>query len=604
VSVGLGENFARKMPTGTPALLGIASIICLLVVSGFGLRRPASPVDRVARFQISFPSSLRAAPITGRVYLILSKSNDAEPRFQAGDWDNVVVPMFGVDVSALQPGTAATIDAGTRGIPMRSLRELPAGDYYAQAVLNIYTECHRADGHDVWVHLDQGEGQQFNSAPGNLISDVTKVHLDAAAGFDGALSLSKIIPPIAPAMDSTWVKHVKLRSALLTKFWGCPIDLGASVLLPKGYDAHPGVAYPVVYLQSHFSADAPFGFDPDAKVTHPTWAEKQAAKKGLNVIEPVRPLQIVSGALVQQETPREFYEAWNSDDFPRVIAVTFQHPTPYFDDSYAVNSANNGPYGDALLQELIPALEKQFRMIPESYARVLTGGSTGGWESLALQVYHPDFFGGTWTFYPDPVDFRSWGSVNIYEDKNFFVQSDEFPRAPYYMQRVSDGRPRLTNQQFNDIELVLGSHGRSAEQFGAWDAAYGPVGEDGYPKPLWNLDTGEMDRSVAEYMRAHDYDLRDYLQRNWAKIGPNLVGKLHLFSGDMDNYYLNLGVYKLEDFLVNARDPEFGGSFTYGRPMKGHGWQPTTNAELIRTMAGHMAAHAPKNKDSAAWHYK
>jgi hypothetical protein len=194
--------------------------------------------------------------------------------------------------------------------------------------------------------------------------------------------------------------------------------------------------------------------------------------------------------------------------------------------------------------------------------------------------------------------------VNIYEDKNFFLQSDDFPRAPFYMQRVSDGRPRLTNQQFNDIELVLGSHGRSGEQFGAWDAAYGPVGQDGYPKTLWNLDTGEIDRSVAEYMRAHDYDLRDYLQRNWAKIGPSLVGKLHLFSGDMDNYYLNLGVYELEDFLVNARDPEYGGAFVYGRPMKGHGWQPTTNAELIRTMAGHIAAHAPKNEDPAAWHYK
>ena len=604
MSAALRESFARKMPAVTPALLGITSILCLLLVSGFGLRRAASPLDPVVRFQISFPSSVRAAPLTGRVYLILSTNNDAEPRLQAGDWDNVVVPMFAIDVAGLQSGAAAVIDAGARGIPMRSLRDLPAGDYYAQAVLNVYTECHRADGHDVWVHLDQGEGQQFNSAPGNFISEARKVHLDAREGFDIALSLSKIIPPIAPAADSTWVKHIKLRSTLLTKFWGCPIDLGASVLLPKGYDAHPNVTYPVIYLQGHFSTDGPFGFDPDAKATHPTWAEKQAAKAGLNVIEPQRPLKIVSEALVEQETPREFYESWTSDDFPRVIAVTLQHATPYFDDSYAVNSANNGPYGDAIMQELIPALEKQFRIIRESYARVLTGGSTGGWESLALQVYHPEFFGGTWTFYPDPVDFRNWGLVNIYADKDFFEQSDDFPHAPFYMQRVSDGRPRLTNQQFNDIELVLGSHGRSGEQSGAWDAAYGPVGQDGYPKTLWNLDTGEIDRSVAEYMRAHDYDLRDYLQRNWAKIGPSLVGKLHLFSGDMDNYYLNLGVYELEDFLVNARDPEYGGAFVYGRPMKGHGWQPTTNAELIRTMAGHIAAHAPKNEDPAAWHYK
>ena len=604
MSIALGEICGRKMPAGTPALLGLGAILCLLVCSCATLQGATPPADSTVKFEISFPTSLRSTPLTGRIYLILSTNNHAEPRLQAGDWDNVVVPMFGIDVAALQPGAAAVIDAGARGVPTRSLRNLPAGDYYAQAVLNVYTECHRADGHDVWVHLDQGEGQQFSSAPGNFISEVRKVHLDARAGFDIALSLSKMIPPIAPAVDSAWVKHIKLRSALLTKFWGCPIDLGASVLLPKGYDAHPNVAYPVIYLQGHFSTDGPFGFDPDAKVTHPTWAEKQAAKAGLNVIEPQRPLKIVSEALVEQETPREFYESWTSNDFPRAIAVTFQHATPYFDDSYAVNSANNGPYGDAIMQELIPALEKQFRMIPETYARVLTGGSTGGWESLALQVYHPEFFGGTWTFYPDPVDFRSWGLVNIYEDKNFFEQSEDFPRAPFYMQRISDGRPRLTNQQFNDIELVLGSHGRSAEQFGAWAAAYGPVGDDGYPKALWNLDTGEIDHSVAEYMRAHDYDLRDYLQRNWAKIGPSLVGKIHLISGDMDNYYLNLGVYKLEDFLVNARNPAYGGSFLYGRPMKGHGWQPTANAELIRTMAGHIAAHAPKNENPAAWHYK
>ena len=162
------------------------------------------------------------------------------------------------------------------------------------------------------------------------------------------------------------------------------------MLLPKGYDAHPDVRYPVVYDQGHFSLRAPFGFRPD-----PDTEERRGSGAGL-------------------------YPAWVSEDFPRLIVVTFQHPTPYYDDSYAVDSANNGPYGRAIMTELIPYLEERFRILRQPYARLLTGGSTGGWESLALQVYHPEFFGGTWTLFPDPVDFRRYQLVNIYNDENAF----------------------------------------------------------------------------------------------------------------------------------------------------------------------------------------
>ena len=247
--------------------------------------------------------------------------------------------------------------------------------------------------------------------------------------------LSDLVP--APS-DTDWVKHIKFQSSLLSKFWGCPIYLGATVLLPKGYAQHPGVHYPVVYLQGHFSLDAPFGFDPNAKPTHPTYEEEKSAHQRLNIAGPPRPLRLASEALLMPETAYEFYKAWTSDQFPRVIAVTFQHPTPYYDDSYAVNSVNDGPYGDAIMQELIPKVETHFRIIRKSFARALTGGSTGGWESLALQAYHPDFFGGTWTFYPDPVDFRRWGIVNIYDDKNFFEVSEEWIRPERYVQRSSE----------------------------------------------------------------------------------------------------------------------------------------------------------------------
>ena len=223
----------------------------------------------------------------------------------------------------------------------------------------------------------------------NLLSEPQKVHLDQKQSVTIVkITLTRIIPPIDVPKDTEWVKRIKIQSQILTAFWGRPMFLGATVLLPRGYPEHPDVSYPVVYVQSHFALSPPFDFATEPSNGPNLFAamEKQAAGR--------------------RESGYEFYQSWNSDAFPRVIAVTFQHPTPYFDDSYAVNSANNGPYGDAIMQELIPYLEAHFRMIPKAYARVLTGGSTGGWESLSLQVYHPDFFGGTWTMYPDPVDFR------------------------------------------------------------------------------------------------------------------------------------------------------------------------------------------------------
>ena len=302
------------------------------------------------------------------------------------------------------------------------------------------------------------------------------------------------------------------------------------------------------------------------------------------------------------ESGSQFYEAWNSGSFPRLLIVTFQHPTPYFDDSYAVNSANNGPYGDAIMTELIPYLEAHFRIIRRPYARVLTGGSTGGWESLALELYHPDFFGGTWTLYPDPISFEHYQLVNIYNDDNaFFEPGHTWLRVWRPLMRTAEGQVETTMSELSRLEAVLGSHGRSAQQLEIWEAVYGPVGDDGYPKPLWDKRTGKIDRSVADYMRDHGYDLTAYLKQNWPRIGPQLVGKIHIDVGDMHSFYLNLAVYDFEDFLRTTHDPHYEGSFEYGRPEKGHGWQSMTQENLIRTVADHITRNAPPGEKTAAW---
>ena len=539
------------------------------------------------RFEVSFPGSVRNEPITGRMFVAISPTPDPEPRiaaYNSARGRDARVPFFAVDVDQLKPAQQAVIDATSIGFPHMSLSQLPAGDYYVQGVLNVYTQFHRTDGHVIWAHMDQWEGQRWGFSPGNLLSEPQKVHLDSKQSLTVKITLTRIIPPIEVPEDTEWVKRIKIQSQVLTAFWGHPMFLGATVLLPKGYTDHPDVSYPVVYVQSHFALSPPFDF-----ATEPS--------NGPNLFAAMQ-----KQAAGRRESGYEFYQSWNSDAFPRVIAVTFQHPTPYFDDSYAVNSANNGPYGDAIMQELIPYLEAHFRMIPKEYARVLTGGSTGGWESLALQVYHPDFFGGTWTMYPDPVDFRKYGMVDAYDDDNAFIVPDAPIHAPERMfQQNPDGQAVASIRQISQMEFASGTHDRSGAQIDIWDAVYGPVGDDGYPKPLWNHLTGDIDHSVANYMRDHGYDLRDYLQTNWPRIGPQLVGKLRLYCGDMDNFYLAGAVYLLEDFLKSTKDPYYNGEVVYGRPMKGHGWQPMTNAELIRMMADQIARNAPAGERVESW---
>jgi putative esterase len=527
-------------------------------------------------FRITLPAQ-QTEPLTGRLFVIIARANDPEPRLQVGSWRSRT-EMIAIDVQGLQPGQSATLDSLTLGYPLKSVRELPPGDYHVQALLNIYTRFQRSDGHTIWAHMDQWEGQQFNKSPGNLYSDTGYFHLDPLTGYEIRLSLTHKIPTSLPPGDTPYVKHIKIQSKLLTQFWGQPIYLGATVLLPEGYDAHPSAHYPVLYEQGHFNLRAPLGFS----------TEQSPADL------PIREGRI-SGP--------ELYKRWISAGFPHMIAVTFQHPTVYFDDSYAVNSANNGPYGDAIMNELIPYIEEHFRIIRQPYARVLSGGSTGGWESLALQVFHPEFFGGTWTFYPDPVDFSRYQIVDIYNDNSAFLAPNYDPPIPERpMSRTPEGQADVTMRQMSQLEDVLGSHGRSGQQLEAWEAVYGPVGVDGYPKPLWDKTTGKIDLTVATYMRDHGYDLRYYLEQNWATIGPKLVGKLHIYCGDMDNFYLNLAVYKLEDGLNRLSNPAYGGSFEYGRPMKGHGWTPLNQAQLLTVMANHITLNAPAGADTS-WKY-
>ncbi len=508
------------------------------------------------RFEISYAASAGAGPLTGRVFVMISRDAQHEPRLAVG---RIGVPFFGRDIEKLTAGSSAVIDAGDPGTPVESLRGIPAGEYTVQAVINVYSEFRRADGHVVWMHDDQWEGQRWNRSPGNLYSRPVRVTLDPAHGYRVKLLCDQVIPPVEVPPDDRYVRRFKIQSRILTKFWGRPIYLGATVLLPRDYEK-TGISYPVLYEQGHFSLAAPLRFAPGS----------------------------------------DLFKEWLADDFPRMIVVTLQHPNPYFDDSYAVNSVNVGPYGDALHQELIPEIDKRFRVIREPWGRLLSGGSTGGWEALALQVFHPDFYGGTWSYCPDSVDFSDVEGIDIYHDTNAFYKQYEWRREPTVNSREINGQIRQTSEERNRFELVNGTRGRSGEQLDIWSAVFGPIGEDGYFQPLFDKRTGVIDPAVARYWREH-YDLRYYLERNWADVGPKLVGRLRVFVGDSDNFFLNNGVHKLQDWMKTTQDPHYEGYFVYGA-MRGHCYSgPENAADRLKEMAQYILSRMPAGTVAGWW---
>lgn len=527
-----------------------------IVAPTLGAHTRARSVHATPTFSVSFTSAAHAGPVTGRLVVVVSKLPQPEPRMLVSPSGPAI---FGVDLEQVRPGQTVIVDGAAASYPM-SLAELPAGDYYVQAVVDVYTQVHRADGHTIWVRMNDGRIEVFQIAGGNLYSDVQKVHIDATTGGSIALTLSHVIPQPTPEQDTEWLKHVRVQSQLLTRFWGRPVFVHATVLLPKGYADHPDVSYPSIYTLGH---GTPFQFS-----TTPS--------RNSGTINPV----------TGTESGYDFYQQWISDSMPHVIAISLEQQTPYFPDSYSVNSANNGPYGDAIIGEVIPALERRFRIIAKPSARILEGASTSGWQSLAMMLQHPDSFGGAWILQPDPIDFRHYQQINIYTDTNAFtLPAGQLTTIERPFRRTTQGQVVWTTRQLSRFENVLGSHGRSGYQLEAWEAVYGPIGDDGYPKPLWNKLTGTIDRSVAEYMREHGFDLREYAARNWPTIGPKLVGKLHFYAGDMDDFYLNLAVYDFQEFLRGTTNPHYESEFTYGRPMKGHSWHAWTWAGFVRRAA-------------------
>lgn len=280
---------------------------------------------------------------------------------------------------------------------------------------------------------------------------------------------------------------VSVKSKLLSEFHQEPFSLRGTVTVPETYTDNPQKRYPVIYEVPGFGG------------TH-----------------------VSRGQLQRHLRPA-------ANDLGVEFIYVMLDPSCYGGHHVFANSANNGPWGDALINELIPEIDRQFRTDAREYGRFLTGHSSGGWSSFWLQLQYPNSFGGTWSTSPDPLDFRDFQRINLYEpDENMFIDA-KGERRPLARMR---GNVLVWYDDFSHMEHVLGDGG----QLRSFEYVFSPKGTGGHPARIWNRETGEIDLAVAEAWKAYDINL--FLRKNWKRLKPSIKGKLHLYMGDEDNFYL------------------------------------------------------------------
>ena len=445
---------------------------------------------------------------SGRLFLFISPGKYGEPRLNT--WPSNENMIFALNIDNWNPKETFIFDA-TSGVVKTTdfnLNQIPAGNYTIQVL---------------W---DQNKAEPGIDNAGNIYSSTTWINFKNDTTLE--LPLKNIIQKQELA-NHHLLKEVNLKSERLSSWWNREIHLKAAVLLPSGFMKNPEKEYPVRYNI------AGYGGRYTRANRYVLW-------------------------------DKNFLNWWLSDEAPQIINVFLDGAGP-FGDCYQLDSENSGPYGTALIEELIPHIEKTYRGIGTPEFRFLDGCSTGGWVSLALQLFYPDFFGGCFSYSPDPVDFGNFQLINIYEEENAFINKYGYLRP---IARDISGQPVISQKDFVQFENVLGwnnTYTTSGGQIGAFTALFSPKGEDGLPQPLFHPQTGEMNREVANHWRK--YDLKHYVETHWEEIGKKLNGKIWIWMGDMDEYYLNSALRALDETFQEAKNPESDAIIEF-TPMTGH----------------------------------
>ncbi|MFC5525620.1 alpha/beta hydrolase-fold protein [Rhodanobacter ginsengisoli] len=486
----------------------VAALLCLGLLAGAAHARTGA-VEAHEFFRVRMGAA-STQPTSGRLLLfaIDAKVAEAQALKQSKGKDGTVgevdanpfratqTAVAAREVSRWEPGQGIDIDADRRAFPT-GYSQLPPGDYLVQAVLDVDHSYNYG-----------GRGT------GDLVSAVTKLHLPSSSV--PTLSLVKALPA-----DDPWALSASTPSAVrqalpdarrhatpidfvspaLSAFWGRPIHMHGRVLTPPGYDAKAAARYPTVYYTQGFGGNN----------------------------------DRVIGTLV------DIYAAMDKREMPPMIWVFLDESSPTGTHEFA-DSVNNGPWGQALTTELIPALESQYRMDGRTSGRFLNGHSSGGWATLWLQTRYPKIFGGTWSTSPDPGDFHDFTGIDLYA-----------PHANVYHRPDGSAWPLVrdharvlgTFEQFAGLERVLGGYGG---QLASFDWVFSPRGQDGRPQPMFDRDTGDVDPAVVAYWRDH-YDIAYRLQQQWPRLKPDLDGKIHLYVGTADTFYLDGAAHRLKAVL-------------------------------------------------------
>ena len=452
-------------------------LLTLLFINGCNSWPKAGTSNhKFPRIVVSFPAEVHPESITGRILLFLSRSEGWEPRYASGYFN--IQPVYAIDVTNLKPEQPIVFSPEKFRSPEALAFPGPI-DRLEQGT--YYAQA--------LIDLDNTR-PKFNSGPGNLYSQVVKCDLPMSMIDTIELVTDHVIEGRIPPEDTDHVKLVEIHSKLMSDFHGREFKLRAGVILPKDYNEMPERQFSTLYSVPGFSGDH-----------RSAWRQQEESS-----------IQLIRVYLDPQ--------------------VPLGH-------SVFADSANNGPCGEALIKELIPEIERRFRAIPHACGRFITGHSSGGWSSLWLQVTYPDFFGGCWSFAPDPVDFRAFQTMNIYEDQNGHWTREGYPR-PLARRNNNVG---ATFTQANRWEYVVGY----GNQLNSFNAVFSPRGADSKPRPIMDKLTGFIDPEVAEYWKR--YDIRLVLEQNWPVLASKLKGKIHVIAGAWDTFYLNNAVEYLNDFL-------------------------------------------------------
>lgn len=534
--------------------------------------------------EISVTRDLLKSPTDGRIVLMFAP-NGTDP-LEDTDVTTSQNYIFGKNVFGFSAGRTVKLSGGSNestetgvyGWPNVSLNAVPPGTYSVQAFLTKSEQVKRSDGSVISVRFPCGDGAPNVNGFGSLTTNITNYEI-----LQGQQTLRLVFDNVTAVEpfkgreiggcnqgnyeDTELLKYVKIPSTKLSAFWGRDMYVGANVVLPAGYNAKDTkTRYPVIYSQGHWPAD--------------------------------------SGAF-DYPSDTEFADAWNNGTIPatnttaarpapKMILVTFRHEAPFYDDSYAVNTANLGPYGDAINDELIPHIDKMFNTIRAPYARIQEGGSTGGWESIANVIYRPDLFGVCFSSYPDSLDFHRHQDIELYTSANAYRRANGTFVPSIRTHRNGTEVVLATTAQENHWELTFGTASRSFNQWDIWNAVFGVQGYNNYPLEPWDKVTGEIYPEAVEYWKP--FDLSNYVISNWntsRNLGKTLAGRIYIYVGTWDNYYLNEGVQEFQKRTDAAGGPGWANVTILPEKPHGGNYQDREIWDYLELVDGWIKDHAP-----------